>query len=166
MPRICFYIPMDNYLAQWFINDMGGQYPVSLIRGSVERKFVELFISKMPEDATPSLPGEGMVAIEVPSIRGKCTESHCWLSPQHVEHLLKLIRDRFDVQLWSDLHHFGKIGKRQDFLIQAWMLKHNIEDDGTNWDTIAKRYQRLRNIYLHRRRSEEQYKRKKLKKLH
>lgn len=166
MPRICFYIPMDSYLAQWFINDMGGDYPVSLKRGSVERKFVELYIDKQPEGATPSLPGEGMVAIEVPSIRGKYTESYCYLDPKYIPTLIDLIRDRFDVELWQDLHHFGRIGKRRDNLIRAWMAKHGIADEGSHWDTIAKRYQRQRDIYMMRKRAENQYKRKCSKKSH
>lgn len=161
MSRICFYIPMDPYLAQWFINDMGGEYPVSLRRGSIERKFVELYISTQPEGATPSLPGEGMVAVEVPSIRGLYTESYCYLAPNYVESLIKIIRDRFDVALWQDLHHFGRIGKRQDYLIRAWMEKNGIEDVGSNWDTIAKRYQRQRLVYIKRQWSKVHYKPKK-----
>lgn len=161
MPRICFYIPMDSYLAQWFINDMGGEYPVSLKRGSIERKFVELYIDTLPEGATPSLPGEGMVAIEVPSIRGKYTDSYCYLDPKYYPTLIELIRDRFDVELWQDLHHFGRIGKRRDNLIRAWMAKHGIEDVGSHWDTIAKRYQRQRDMYIKRQWSKVHYKPKK-----
>lgn len=161
MNRICFYIPMDSYLAQWFVNDMGGNNPVSLKRGSIERKFVELYISTQPEDATPLLPGEGMLAIEVPSIRGKYTESYCYLAPHFVKMLIEIIRDRFDVELWQDLHHFGRIGKRQDYLIRAWMAKHGIEDVGSHWDTIAKRYQRQRKIYIKRQWSKVHYKQKK-----
>lgn len=163
---MCFYIKMDSYLAQWFINDMGGDYPVSLKRGSIERKFVELYIDKQPEDATPSLPGEGMVAIEVPSIRGKYTDSYCYLDSKYHSILIEIIRDRFDVELWQDLHHFGRIGKRRDYLIRAWMAKHGIEDVGSHWDTIAKRYQRQRDAYLHRVRADKQYKRKCSKKSH
>ena len=152
---------MDSYLAQWFINDMGGNNPVSLRRGSIERKFVELYIDKLPEDATPSLPGEGMVAVEVPAIRGLYTESYCYLAPQYVKTLIEIIRDRFDVELWQDLHHFGRIGQRQDYLIRAWMAKHGIEDVGSNWDTIAKRYQRQRKVYIKRQWSKVHYKSKK-----
>ncbi len=30
------YLELEDYLAQWFINDQGGNNPVRLIRGSME----------------------------------------------------------------------------------------------------------------------------------
>ena len=72
-----------------------------------------------------------------------------------------MIRNRFDRELWNDLHNFGRIGKRQDELIYAWMEKHGIEMTETNWNAIAKRYQRQRNIYMTRDRAKKQYSRKK-----
>ena len=117
MSQICLYIPLEDYLAQWFVHEQGGEVPVQLTRGSVESKILEVYLAHRPS--------------------------------------------RFDVQLWIDLHHFGKISKRQDELIYAWMEKHGIELTETNWNAIAKRYQRQRNVYLSRQRAKVHYERKK-----
>ena len=83
------------------------------------------------------------------------------MPPRALALLLNIIRNRFDIQLWEELHHFGKIGKRQDELIYAWMEKHRIDPTEKNWNAIAKRYQRQRNIYMMRDRAKKQYIRKK-----
>ena len=58
------------------------------------------------------------------------------------------IKDDFDLDVWDFLQDFGKIGKQQKDLIYLFMEQRGIREDGTCWDTIAKIYQRLRNIYL------------------
>ena len=77
--------------------------------------------------------------------------------------LVVSIRNRFDIELWRDLHHFGKITRRQDELIYAWMEKNGIEMTEANWNAIAKRYQRQRDMYLKRERAKCSYNRKKKK---
>jgi hypothetical protein len=57
------------------------------------------------------------VAIAIPSFRNRPPESYNYL-PRHAHaSLLSIIRNRFDIQLWKDLHQFGHISKRQDELI-------------------------------------------------
>lgn len=161
MCQICLYIPLEDYLAQWFIHEHGGEVPVHLIRGSVESKILEVFLTHWPEDRLPDIAGDGKLAIIIPSFRNRPPEVFNYL-PQHaLSSLLSIIRNRFDIQLWSDLHHFGKISKRQDELIYAWMEKHGIEMTETNWNAIAKRYQRQRNVYSKREWSKSSYSRKK-----
>ena len=109
MSDLCIYLPLEDYLAQWFVNEHGGERPVHLLRGSIESKALETYLEKLPEE----------------------------------------------------LHHFGKIGRRQDELIYAWMEKHRIDPTEKNWNAIAKRYQRQRNIYMMRERAKKQYSRKK-----
>ena len=148
MSNICIYIDLDNYLAQWFINSRGGTTPVSLERASVESKILEVFLQKRPENVPPDIDTTGKVAIYIPTFRHRPAETYNFL-PKHARSaLLVSIRNRFDIELWNDLHHFGAIGSRQDELIYAWMEKHNIEPTEANWNAIAKRYQRQRNIYL------------------
>lgn len=161
MSGICIYLPLEDYIAQWFIHEQGGSVPVRLTRGSIESKLLQVYLMKRPEDILPDIDGEGKLAIEIPSFRYQTPEVFNYLPPRAASLLVGIIRDRFDVQLWKDLHCFGKLGKRQDELIFAWMEKHGIEPTETNWNTIAKRYQRQRNVYLKREWSKNNYSRKK-----
>lgn len=161
MSQITLYIPLEDYLAQWFIHEQGGNVPVQLTRGSVESKILEVYLTHRPADALPDFGGEGKLAIAIPSFRNRPPEVFNHLPQRALTSLLNIIRNRFDIQLWSDLHHFGKISRRQDELIYAWMEKHGIKINETNWNSIAKRYQRQRNIYLNRERAKKQYSRKK-----
>jgi len=161
MSNLCIYLPLEDYLAQWFVNEHGGEVPVHLTRGSVESKTLELYMAKLPEGMEPEVCADGKLAVRIPTFRNRPPETYNYLPPRAMSMLLNLIRNRFDIQLWEELHHFGKIGKRQDELIFAWMEKHGIEPTEKNWNAIAKRYQRQRDIYLHRKRAEKQYLRKK-----
>lgn len=155
------YVELEDYLAQWFINDHGGGEPVKLTRGSVESKILEVYLAPLPAGAAPDLPGPGDVAILIPTFRAKPATTYNHL-PKHARAaLLNVIRERFDIQLWQDLHVFGKISKRQDELIYAWMEKHGIEMTDKNWNAIAKRYQRQREVYLSRDRAKCSYSRSK-----
>lgn len=161
MSQICLYIPLDPYLAQWFIHDCGGEVPVSLPRGSVESKILEVYLAKPPHDAVPDTGGDGTVAVYIPTFRHRPAETYNHLPKFALAALLNSIRNRFDIALWNDLHHFGKIGRRQDELIFAWMEKHGIELTEANWNAIAKRYQRQRDLYLNRHRAKNSYENKK-----
>lgn len=145
------HIPLDPYLAQWFIHQCGGETPVSLPKGSIESKILEIYLTKRPVDVKPDLGGEGQLAIYIPTCRNRPPEYYNHL-PKHAKAaLIESIRNRFDVDLWNDLHHFGAICRnRQDELIYAFMEKHGIEADETNWNAIAKRYQRQRKLYYDR----------------
>ena len=161
MSDICIYIPLEDYLAQWFIHEQGGEVPVHLLRGSVESKILENFIAKRPNDVLPETAGEGRLAIAIPTFRHRPPATYNFLPQRATAALLNIIRNRFDISMWNELHHFGKIDKRQDDLIYAFMEKHGIEASEKNWNAIAKRYQRLRNVYLMRERAKKQHSRKK-----
>lgn len=155
------YLTLDPYLAQWFINDHGGEVPVRLTRGSVESKILEIYLTPLPHGVAPDFGSPSSVAVVIPSFRAKPAATYNHL-PQHARAaLLNVIRERFDIQLWQELHVFGKITRRQDELIYAWMEKHGIELTETNWNAIAKRYQRQRDIYLNRDRAKCSYSRSK-----
>ena len=161
MSQICLYIPLEDYIAQWFVHEQGGTVPVHLTRGSVESKLLEVYLTHRPADLLPETNGEGKLAIAIPTFRNRPPEVFNHLPQRALNSLLSIIRDRFDVQLWKDLHGFGKITKRQDELIYAWMEKHGIAMTETNWNTIAKRYQRQRTAYIKRQWSKSSYSRKK-----
>lgn len=155
--KILLYLPLDPYLRQWFINEHGGETPVKLQRGSVESKILEVYLMKRPDSIPPDLDGDGKVPIVIPEFRNRPPEIYNHLPKFALSSLQNIIRNRFDISLWKDLHDFGKITKRQDNLIYAWMESHGIEINETNWNVIAKRYQRQRNVYLSRDRSKKKY---------
>lgn len=141
------YLELEDYLAQWFINDQGGETPVRLIRGSMEWCMLEQFLQTPPADYVPQIEGDGSVCIVLPNFRSKDTRCNFYLPPKAAEALKACIRNRFDIDMWNALHRFDAIFHRQDHLIYAFMEKHNIEMTEKNWNAIAKRYQRKRDIY-------------------
>lgn len=161
MDKFCVYIKMDDYLAQWFIHEQGGENPVNLIKGSIESKFLELALAKWPENVTPLPPDPSDVAIVIPFFRTKPPYTYNYLSKRSVNAIIGIIRNRFDVELWKAIHSFGRINEETKEIIYAWMENNGIEDSEKNWNAIAKRYQRLRAVYLSRKRSEKAYSMKK-----
>ena len=147
MSQICLYISLEDYLAQWFIHEQGGNLPVKLIRGSMESGLLEQFLQTPPPDYEPDFGGDGKIAIEIPNFRSKDTRDNYYLPKKARELLIACIRNRFDIALWNSIHRFYNIFKRQDELIYAFMEKHGIEQNEKNWNAIAKRYQRKRDIY-------------------
>ena len=141
------YLDIDDYLAQWFIHDQGGNNPVHLIRGSIESSILEQFLLPPPEDYVPQVAGDGLLCIELPDFRSKDTRYNFYLPPKATEALKCCIRNRFDIAMWKALHRFSSLFKRQDHLIYAFMESNGIEMTEKNWNAIAKRYQRKRDIY-------------------
>ncbi len=141
------YLELEDYLAQWFIHDQGGNNPVRLIRGSVEWGLLEQFLQTPPKDYVPQVGGPGFVCIELPNFRSKDTRNNYYLPPKATEALKACIRNRFDIAMWQSLHRFASVFQRQDHLIYAFMEKNGIELTERNWNAIAKRYQRKRDIY-------------------
>ncbi len=141
------YLQLEDYLAQWYIHDQGGEYPVRPIRGSMESALLEQFLQTPPQDYVPEREAPGFVAIELPNFRNKDTRDNYYLPPKAREALVACIRNRFDISMWNALHRFSAIFQRQDHLIYAFMEKHGIEMTEKNWNAIAKRYQRKRDIY-------------------
>ena len=147
MSDICLYIPLEDYLADWFVNEQGGNRPVRLMRGSIESGLLETFLQTPPEDYVPEVEEEGKLAIIIPSFRHKPPERFFYLPPMAVDAVVTCIRRRFDVCMWQTLHRFSSVFQRQDKLIYAFMEKHGIDPTEKNWNAIAKRYQRKREIY-------------------
>lgn len=144
------FLSLEPYLAQWFINDCGGEYPIRLKRGSAESDILEALLQTPPKDGsyTPQLsPMEGQVEIVLPNFKRKDTRFYYYLSPRAAVVLHACIKNRFNVQLWKDLYTIGNTIRRKDVAISEWMEAHGIENDDRNWNTIAKILQRKRAIY-------------------
>ena len=144
--RFFVYLELEEYLAQWLVNEHGGEVPIEFIRGSAERDILELFLTKRPKDYIPEQVKIGMIPIVIPHFKKRDPMYYHYFNEKSKNALKSCILNRFDVQLWQDLHRFGYIGKQQKDIIYAWMATHGIEPQ--HWDTVAKRYQRKRNAYL------------------
>ena len=85
MDPIFIYIHLDDYLAQWFINDQGGKYPVELKRGSVESNILETFLAKQPEDIPQQTEANNpdAVKIAIPFFKSKDVQYFNYL-PYHL----------------------------------------------------------------------------------
>lgn len=144
------YLNLEPYLAQWLQHEGGGEYPIRLKRGSAESDILECFLTPQPktEGYVPQLaPQEGQVEILLPCFKHKDIRTYNYLPHRAAIVLHACIRNRFNVQLWKDLHTIGNVTKRNDIVISAWMREHGIEDDDRNWNTIAKILQRKRAVY-------------------
>ena len=53
MSDLCIYLPLEDYLAQWFVNEHGGERPVHLLRGSIESKALETYLDAAHNDFGP-----------------------------------------------------------------------------------------------------------------
>lgn len=150
MEHVFLYIHLDDYLAQWFIYEQGGKYPVELTRGSIECNILEQFLISQPKNAAISTEADNRNAVKIvlPSFRHKDTRYFNYLPKRAVSLLINCIRNRFDVDLWNSLHKFPSLLCRQDELIYSFMESHGIEINDKNWAAIAKRYQRKRKLYL------------------
>lgn len=156
MSQYTVNLELPPYLAQWLIHENGGEQPVAMPRLSTENRILEISLIRLPHNAKPDMPTETSVAIAIPSFKYKPPSSYNYLPAKAREELKRVIRSRFIVQLFTDLHRFGYIGKRKDNLFYAWMDAHGIAPTETNWCAIAKIYQRMHRNYLER----ERYKKK------
>ena len=140
------YVKLDSYLAQWLVHEHGGT-PVVFPKNSYENDVLEVSLSTKPKDAVDDEPGEGKVPIAVPYFKNKNVRFNNYLPKSGQIAMQKSIRQRFVMALWQDLHKFGNIGKQRQELIYAWMEAHEIELTESNWNTIAKIYQRRQDVY-------------------
>ncbi|MCM1490721.1 MAG: hypothetical protein NC095_07840 [Muribaculum sp.] len=142
------HISLPKFMAAWLVNDAGG-CPVSFTKNSVEFLIMEQFSVSDPALSVEIIgdDAEQMVPVIMPKFKYK-DDSYHFLTEKGRKALESCIKDRFNIALWKALHKFGHIGKNRAYLILAWMEANGIPDDGSNWDAIEKRYQRLRNAYL------------------
>jgi hypothetical protein len=146
--KTLLYLEIEPYLMQWILHENGGISPVQFPKGSVENKILKVYLIKRPPKLSPDKASADKLAVVIPEFREKPSASYNYLPQRAVNVLHTALRSRFDIQLFNDLLSLGNLAKRQDQLIYAWMEAHGIDITETNWNAIAKRYQRQRKIYL------------------
>ena len=147
MSDICIYLDVEPYLKQWFINDMGNEHPVSLIRNSAESDIIRRWLTVLPPEKSLPVGNTDMLAIYLPKFNELDAEQNYYLPIAALKLLKQCIRNRFVIELWRDLNDFGFIGFQKQDVIYAWMEQHGIDDTETNFNAIQKIYQRKRNTY-------------------
>ena len=131
MSEIVIHLQLEPYLAQWLIN-AHDSLPVEFPRNSAENDILEIYLIRTPPFPAPNEPGENTVPIAVPFFKSKDVRGKKYLPLAARNTLKRCIRNRFVIQLWSDLFR---------------MDAHGIEATETNWNTIAKIYDRKRRAY-------------------
>ena len=148
MSEYFVYLKMPSYLRQWFIHLHGCNEPVVLRRGSIESKLLQRATVLQPSNTLPAKKQEGEVAVCIPYSKSHDPRFYNHITETGKKAMVDLIKNNFDMDLWTYLHDFGKICQQQKNIIYLFMEQRGILEDGTCWDSIAKIYQRLRNIYL------------------
>lgn len=148
MHHSLIHISLPPFIAAWLRHE-SSSYPIRFGRNTVEFLIMEQFCVADPALAPEIDLGEGSdyVAVKIPEFKYK-DSSYRYLPEAGRKALENCIKDRFNIQLWKGLHKFGHIGKQRKYIILAWMEANGIPDEGSNWDSIEKRYQRQRDAYM------------------
>jgi len=151
MSDCCVNIELPPYLAQWYIHENGGTQPVALPRLSIEKRILELYLIKRPGNIDEPATQGCCVSVIIPKFKYKPAGEFNYLPKAARSEFADCVRDRFLIAFWRDIHSPANIGRRKDRLFEAWMIAHGIEFNDTNWNALAKIYQRLANNYRARR---------------
>lgn len=152
------YLPLEAFLAQWFRHRHGAvRYgedsygAVRLVRGSVESKRLKALLDVPPSDYVPHPAPKDCVAVAIPSFPAKDPRQFNYVSPQGIAALVETIRDLFDLEIYDYYVKTYVRGSRIDYMIEAWMAKNCIEYNDTNYNSVKKRLDRVRNkVYVQR----------------
>lgn len=160
--RILLYLSLPPYLAQWYANECRmielkdrdkvphtvykPFEPVFIPRNSQECRVLQCFLQKQPEIVAKEQE-DANIAIVIPYFRDKNPMYYNYLGQRGRQQLADTIRNRFCLDLWEGLHTFRNALSRQDNAIYAYMESHGIECSETNWNALAKIYQRQRSVY-------------------
>lgn len=140
------YIKLEPWLAQWLKHENGE--PVEFEKGSVEYRLLEVsLISSAPICNTPRKE-ENCIEIKIPKFKNFENDKYYYLPCHGRKQLKKLIRSRFVLNLWEELHKFGSIGKKKMDIIYAFMEAKGIDQTESNFFALFKIYQRQRRYYL------------------
>lgn len=148
--KFSIFIPIEPYLLQWLIHEAGAPPPIEIRPRSPEADILQLYLQCPPRNKEwiPQLHAEpGQVELLIPYFRHPDTRKHYFLPKRGKIALRECIKNRFRVQLWKDMHTIGNTIRRKDIAISEWLEAHGIEDNDTNWNTIAKILQRKRAVY-------------------
>ncbi|MDE6717871.1 MAG: hypothetical protein K2J70_06735 [Muribaculaceae bacterium] len=144
MPEITLSIPCEPYLAQWFRHDSGTEEIIELRKNSPESALLRVLLAnKNSIPYIPPIPKGDELKIRIPHFKGMPPEYFNRISPRGEKAFIDLIRQRFDLRLFSDLSPILHAAHRRDELIYAWMEANGIEDSETNWCAVDKRLRRM-----------------------
>lgn len=171
MSAFCVYLCLPPYLAQWFAHMCRRHHfqeeeicpnqpidlltPVEPIRGSHVWDYLHQSLQKQPTDIPEPMPKGATLALAIPYYQDRDPRTYNYINAHSRMYLEDQIQRDFDVCLWKELNTVRVILRRQDHAIWAFMARYGISCDGSNWDSIAKRFQRKRDLF---------YKEKSLKK--
>ena len=141
------YLKAEPYLADFLHHCFGN--PVQLERDSPESRIIRQYITKTPQGQTPDLGKEANLSVVLPVFKEADPRVYNYLGKQAQKTLLESFDQVFEMCLMKEVgalenYRRGTISS----LIYAWMEKHGIEDNETNWYTISKKYYRMREKYV------------------
>lgn len=143
MSEISVNIPCEQYLKQWFVNVCGGEEPVHLRKGSPESHLLEFILLPKAAVCEAPEPSELSLNICIPTFRYKDPQSFNAISKKGAAAFLKLLRKRFDLQLWQDYASLKNVGIPKDDIVMNWMENNGIEINDRNFESVKKRLRRI-----------------------
>ena len=141
------YLNVQPYLAAFLIKSYGD--PVELERDSPESRIIREYISKTPEGESPDM-GEGAnLRIRIPCFKEADPRVYNFMGKAAKKALEESFDQLIEKCMFKEIGSLencrrGKISSQ----IYAWMEKHSIPDNDTNWYTVSQKYYRLRKKYL------------------
>jgi hypothetical protein len=141
------YLKVQPYLAEFIKNSFGN--PVKLDRDSPESRILRKFLSKTPDGQLPDTGENSNLTICIPWFKemDKRVYNHLGNSAK------KMLVESFNQIVEKSM--LDEIGKLETYfsgnissIIYAWMEKHGIADNNTNWYALSQKYYRLRKKYV------------------
>ena len=118
---------------------------MELPKGSPYCQLLRMFLRPKGErDVSDREEREGTVEIVVPSFPGKRPETHNYLPVRAREDLVSLVRDGFDLQLWSEFVPLKASPLTAKEILMTWMEENGIEVSDRNYEAVVKRLKILR----------------------
>jgi hypothetical protein len=141
------YLRAEPYLADFIRHAFGD--PAELERDSPEARIIREFISKTPEGETPDTGQGANLVIRIPWFKEADPRVYNYMGEKAKQFLLESfdqVMEKCMLKEIGSMDHYrrGKIAP----MIYAWMEKHGIRDNSTNWYALVKKYYRLRKKYL------------------
>lgn len=155
-----FNLRLPQYLRQWLIDAMGGETPVTFPKGSAYSSYLRVFLRHKREMETYEKEDEETVQVTVPRFPGKDPQYYNFLPASARDGLVSLIRDAFDVELFTEMSAFRNATNRKKGaqILNSWMEAHGIELTDRNTCAVLKRLQLLKRRSRDRDRKKLRYK--------
>lgn len=156
MSDFVVYVNLPDYLAEWYMHEMGQKSPVRVPRSSPESCSMKLHLRK-PKDDDIIVPKGKYTAICIPTYREIDVRTYNTLTKEGHESLRRIIHDRFFMALYHDLlklitykgpMRYKDMKTEKQERIHCWMKKNGISDTETNYLAVLKNFDRMRDNFL------------------